>query len=172
MGGRRPRTVHHALAGKIPAGTTTNHIAGNIDVLPTFAALAGATLPKVTLDGCDISTLLFDKEPKPVRDTHLYYGANQNLAAIRQGDWKLMLNAPQNKPQGQNKKQAEGKKQGKKQATAEEDSLPWLYNLATDPAETTNVSAKHPEIVAKLQAEAKTRNDELQANKRPVGKLE
>jgi len=158
--------------GKIPAGTTVNHIAGNIDVLPTFAALAGTALPKVTLDGRDISPLLFDKEPKPVRDTHLYYGANQNLAAIRQGDWKLMLNAPQNKPQNQNKKQPDAKKQGKKQATAEEDPLPWLYNIATDPTESTNVAAKHPEIVAKLTAEAKTRNDELQTNKRPVGKLE
>ncbi len=158
--------------GKITAGTTTNQIAGNIDVLPTLAALTGAALPKVTLDGRDIRPLLFDKEPKPVRDTHLYYGANQNLAAIRQGDWKLMLNAPQNKPQGQNKKQAEAKKQGKKQAASEEDPLPWLYNLSDDPAETTNVAAKHPEIVAKLTAEAKTRDAEVQANKRPVGKLE
>lgn len=158
--------------GKIPAGTTTNQIAGNIDVLPTFAALAGVALPKVELDGRDISTLMFDNEPRPVRDTHLYYGANQNLAAIRQGDWKLLLTSPQNKPQGQNKKQAEGKKQGKKQADPDEDPLPWLYNLAEDPAETTNVAAKHPEIVAKLQSEAKTRNAELQEHKRPVGKLE
>ncbi len=155
--------------GKIPAGTTVNQIAGNIDVLPTFAALAGASLPKVTLDGRDIRPLMFDKEPKPVRDTHLYYGANQNLAGIRQGDWKLLLSAAQNQNQAAKKEAA---KAAPKQPSKEPDPLPWLYNLADDPTESTNVAAKHPEIVSKLKKEAQTRGEELNSQKRPIGKLE
>lgn len=159
--------------GKIPAGTTVNQIAGNIDVLPTFAALTGASLPRVTLDGRDIRPLMFDKEPKPVRDTHLYYAANQNLAGIRQGDWKLLLASPTNANQAAKKEAAkDAPKKGAKQAEKEPDPLPWLYNLADDPTESTNVAAKHPEIVAKLKKEAQTRNEELLGNKRPIGKLE
>lgn len=155
--------------GKIPAGTTVNQIAGNIDILPTFAALAGTPLPQVTLDGRDISPLLFDKEPQPVRETHCYWSRNQQLDGIRQGDWKLLLNGPQNPNQAAKKEAA---KEGKKQAAPAQDPLPWLYNLSDDPAETTNVAAKHPKIVAKLRAEAKTHSEDLLSNKRPVGKAE
>jgi arylsulfatase A len=156
--------------GKIPAGTTTNQIAGNIDMLPTFTAITGASLPKVTLDGRDISPLMFTKDPPPVRDTHLYYGGNQQLAGIRQGDWKLLLTAPAANPNQAAKQEA--KKEGKKQPAKQADPLPWLYNLADDPTETTNVAAKHPEIVAKLTAAAQAHNEELNQNKRPLGKVE
>ena len=153
--------------GKIPAGTTVNHIAGNIDLLPTFAHLTGQPLPKVVLDGRDITGLLLDKEPAVVRDTHLYYGADQKLAAIRQGDWKLFLTSPT-----PNAKQAETKADGKKGKQPVEETLPILYNLHDDPVESTNIVAKHPEIVAKLTQEAATRDAELQAHKRPAGKVE
>lgn len=156
--------------GKIPAGTTCDQIAGNIDVLPTFAALTGAALPKVELDGRDISPLLFDKEPKAVRDTHCYWSRNQQLDGIRSGDWKLLLHAPVANANQAAKQEA--KKEGKKQPAQAADPLPWLYNLANDPTESTNVAAKHPEIVAKLTAEAKTRSEELLSHKRPIGKAE
>ncbi len=147
--------------GRIPAATSCDEILGNIDMLPTFAKLAGATLnADKTIDGRDVSTLLFDATPGPVRDTHLYYDSGiGQLMAIRQGDWKLFIKTPVEKG---------GKRKGKK---AVQDSSPALYNLKTDVAETTDVASRNPEIVARLAAEAKTRNAEIMANQRPAGTL-
>ncbi len=146
--------------GKIPAATTCDQIIGNIDMLPTFASLAGAKLnPNTTIDGVDASSLLFDATPKAARDTHLYYNPNiGEVSAIRQGDWKLFLQTPVRKMNESNKT---GPNTG-----------PALYNLKTDEAETTNVAGKNPEIVTRLAAEAEKRNAEIMANQRPAGTLE
>ena len=140
--------------GKISAGTTCNQIAGNIDVLPTFAKLIGVKPPEDrVIDGRDITSLMFDAKAGPVRDVHLYFNGGSKLAAIRQGDWKLFL-LPANE---------------KKKEKAIE---PGLYNLADDPGETTDVSAKHPEVAAKLRAEAAKREAEINRNKRPHGTVD
>ncbi len=147
--------------GKIPAATTCDQILGNIDMLPTFANLAGAILdPDKTIDGMDVSSLLFDAVPKTARDTHLYYDAAiGQVIAIRQGDWKLFLQIPFEKG-------GKGKGKGKK---ARPDSGPALYNLKTDEAEATNVAGENPEIVTRLAAEAEKRNAEIMAHQRPAG---
>lgn len=151
--------------GRIPAGSTCNQIAGNIDLLPTFAKLVGVEPPKDrVLDGRDITPLMFDSNSGPVRDTHLYFTAQQNLAAIRQGDWKLFLTEPTSG--------AGAKKKAAKKTPAEADSTgPVLYNIAADPSETKDVAADHPEIVAKLQAEAARREAEIKELRRPAGQL-
>jgi arylsulfatase A-like enzyme len=139
--------------GRIPAGTTCERIAGNIDVLPTLAKVIGAEAPKDrVIDGRDLSPLLADPSAPPVRDTHLYVTAAQKLEAIRQGKWKLFLLEP-----------AKRKGETSRQTGA-------LYDLSTDLAELTDVSAKHPEVVATLRQEATTRWTELEAHKRPIGK--
>ena len=148
--------------GKIPAGTTCNQIAGNIDILPTFAKLTGVEPAKDrVLDGRDITPLMFNSNAGPVRDTHLYIGGNQ-AAAIRQGDWKLFL-----KGDGANKKAK--KAAGTETKPPKGGPVPSLYNLATDPGETQDVAAANPEIVARLKQELLTRDAEIQANKRPAG---
>jgi arylsulfatase A len=141
---------------RIPAGSTCEQIAGNIDLLPTFAKLAGVEIANDrVLDGRDITSLMFDAEAGPVRDTHLYFSANQTVAAIRQGDWKLFLSSPA----------AKGK--GKRDAQ----SGPVLYNLASDPAETKDVAAEHPEVVARLKEDAARREAEIKEHRRPAGNL-
>lgn len=138
--------------GKIPAGTTCDQILGNIDLLPTFAKLSGAVLEtERILDGKDVSSLLTDDSPVPVRDTHLYYGGDSRLAAIRQGDWKLFLGG-----------------KGPKE-TAPNNAL---YNLKEDLGETTDVSAAHPDIVSRLREEAARRDAEILAHKRPAGRID
>jgi arylsulfatase A len=143
-------------AGRIPAGTTCNQIAGNIDLLPTFAELVGAELASDrVLDGRSITSLMFNRDAGPVRDTHLYYTANQTVAAIRQGDWKLFVLAPPG-----NARQT--------QAASE----PVLYNLASDPAETQDVAKDHPQVVARLKDEAARREAEIKQHRRPAGNIE
>lgn len=151
--------------GKIPAGTTCKQIAGNIDMLPTFAKLVGGEVPKDrVIDGRDITTLMFDPNAAPVRDTHLYYSGS-NLAAIRQGDWKLFLKPSENK-----KKAPKGKKETP--AKDEEKSKgPELYNLAEDQGEAKNLASENPAMVEKLMAEARQREAEVIANTRPIGNV-
>lgn len=145
--------------GRIPAGTSCSQIAGNIDVLPTLAKLVGTELPQNReFDGRDISSLMFQVGAPAVRDTHLYFNGAGALAAIRQGDWKLILATPNRPQQAQNKN-----------PNAPVELM--LFNLAKDPAETTNIAAENTEIVSRLKAEAEKRGDEIKAHRRPAGEV-
>ena len=155
--------------GRIPTGTTCGQIAGNIDILPTFAKLVGTPLPTDrVLDGRDITSLMFQANASPVRDTHLYYTRGAELGAIRQGDWKLFITKPEDKQAG--KKLESQAKDGKTKNAAPPPT--GLYNLAKDPGETADVSAEHPEIVARLTAEAKQREREITEHRRPAGQVQ
>lgn len=144
--------------GRIPEGKTCPQIAGNIDMLPTFASLIGAQAPKDrVIDGRDITSLMFRADAPPVRDTHLHFPRDSNeLAAIRQGDWKLHLMPPQRRP----------KQKGEESAGP---FVPVLYDLAKDPGETIDVASQNPEVVARLTAEAQKRVQEISKNRRPAG---
>lgn len=150
--------------GLIPAGTTCNQIAGNIDLLPTFAKISGAALPTDrVLDGRDITSLLFQTNAPAVRDTQLHFNAwDEQLGAIRQGDWKLFLTSPTRKKKGATATA--------KNAVAEVGAGA-LFNLATDPYETTDIAAAHTDVVARLRAEAERRDAEIRGHRRPAGEL-
>jgi hypothetical protein len=83
----------------------------------------------------------------------LYFNAGQKLEAIRQGQWKLFL-------------LDSSKRKGEPVRTAHA-----LYDLSKDLAELENVAAQYPDIVARLKKEAAERLAEIEANKRPIGKL-
>lgn len=160
--------------GQIAAGSECRQIAGNIDVLPTLAKLAGApigsehTLAGRTIDGRDISSLLLNPSAGPVRNTH-YYFHGERLSAVRQGPWKLFVTAGGNNP---NKNQNADKKNGKKnQAKGATPQGPELYQLLDDPYETKNVAGEHPTVVDELRKAAQQFEAEIQANKRPAGSV-
>ncbi len=118
--------------GRIPAGTQTDAICGMFDILPTFAALAGAPLPTDRkLDGKNIWPVLSGRETDAAPHDTFYYYRGLKLEAVRYGDWKLRL------------------------ADRE------LYNLREDIGETTNVAARHPDVVEKLLAVAEKMKDDL-----------
>ncbi|MFM7605669.1 MAG: sulfatase [Prosthecobacter sp.] len=155
--------------GKIPAGSTCGQVAGNIDVLPTLAKISGAELPKDrVLDGRDITSLMFQKDAPAVRDMHLYFSAQMKLAAIRHRDWKLFITPPDTKG-----KTAKTTKKGEpqKKKVNEPAEIP-LFNLATDPYETTNVAAQNPEIVEKLKKLAAECEKEILKHQRPAGEIQ
>ncbi len=134
--------------GHIPAGTSCDQICGTIDLLPTLAKIAGATVDSHrTIDGVDISTLLISANPTGGRDTHLYFNAAQQLVAIREGDWKLFIKS---------------QRPTKVDPTA-------LYNLKDDIGESRNVAAEYPDLVQQLMNKAKTAAAEIESSKRPVG---
>jgi arylsulfatase A len=76
--------------GKIPAGATCDAITGMIDVLPTFAKLAGAKLPERKIDGADMWPFLSGQTQQSGHNEFLYY-RGLKLEAVRQGPWKLHL---------------------------------------------------------------------------------
>jgi arylsulfatase A len=127
--------------GKIAAGSTSDEVTGMIDFLPTFAALAGAPLPKEKIDGGDITPILWGqpKATTPHQEGYLFFHHN-HLQAIRRGPWKLYFTPEP------------GKRVQKAKANASDGESPRLYHLENDLGETTNVAASHPEVVSELTA--------------------
>jgi len=109
--------------GRIPKGTETDQVLTTMDLLPTFAKLAGAKIPQDrVIDGKDVWPVLAgDKKGGPPREPFYYYNKNQ-LEAVRHGDWKY------HRRNGQS----------------------FLYNLRKDVGETQNLIDQHPQITAEL----------------------
>lgn len=142
--------------GKIPAGTVCSELAATIDILPTFAKLAGGKAPTDrVIDGKDISQLMFKPGSKTPHEAYYFYRGN-NLQAVRSGKWKLNL------PRGRRK----GKKNQAQQKPAGQ-----LHDLSTDIGEKKDVAKEHADIVEKLTAKAKQFDAALKQNKRPAGSL-
>ncbi len=112
-------------------------LGATMDLLPTFCALAGVEAPADrTMDGYDLSPLLFGKAEKGPRD-EIFYWRSEQLYAVRQGPWKAHFIT-------------EGCYGiGSKKTVHEK---PELYHLDTDPSEKYNVAADHPEVVERLTA--------------------
>jgi N-acetylgalactosamine-6-sulfatase len=121
--------------GKIRASVfDETSVIGAVDFLPTVCALAGAALPAgAQLDGEDVSDILLSGRSRP-RKAPLYWEWRSMVfgdpeytpppIAVRDGKWKLLTD--------RDRKRVE------------------LFDIPADPAETQNVAAAHPEVVARL----------------------
>ena len=79
--------------GRIPAGSVNGAMAMNIDLLPTLAAIAGASLPSwATLDGRNIVPILAGESNKSPHQA-LYFFNHDRIAAVRTQDWKIVVRA-------------------------------------------------------------------------------
>ena len=147
--------------GNIPAGSECPTPAMTIDLLPTVAELIGARLPRHPIDGKSIVHLLKGtSDTSPHEAYYFYYG--RQLQAIRMGKWKLHF------PHGY--RTMAGRPGGT-------DGIPTrysqakiglaLFDMEKDIGETTDVKAKHPDIVKQLQALGEQMRNELGDNGRP-----
>lgn len=127
--------------GYVPAGTVCDEIATTMDVLPTFAALAGSEPPQDRkIDGYDIRPLITaGANAKTPYEYLLYYFGNE-LHAVRSGRWKLRV---RNHLRNENIYNY----------TAPSDVFlpPALYDLQRDPGEQKSVLHNHPEIAKRLR---------------------
>lgn len=104
---------------------TVNEVIHAVDVYPTLAALAGASIAKCKpLDGVNVWDAIAEGKPSP--RTEVIYNVEPFRGGVRQGDWKLVWR------------------------TILPSSVE-LYNLADDPYEQNNVAAANPDKVAELQ---------------------
>jgi arylsulfatase A-like enzyme len=142
--------------GKIPAGSTCNELTGTIDVLPTFARLAGAEVPHDRkIDGRDIWPLLSGQPGAKTPHDRFYFYWNLGLEAVRSGPWKLHLPHEYRMLAGEPGK--DGQPGPYKTARIELA----LYNLENDIGESRNVADEHPEVVQQLLALAEEAREDL-----------
>ena len=128
--------------GHIPAGTTNKEPMHAVDWYPTLVKLAGAPASqKLAPDGLDLWPTLTQGAKSP-HDAILLMGTTPGRAAVRMGDWKLLLNASET-----NAVEA---------ATADEKPVKEngveLYNLADDISESKNLAGAQPQKVKELRA--------------------
>jgi arylsulfatase len=122
-----PAILHWPAGLKQKPGTVVSSPAHLVDVLPTFADIAGATIPPTfpgrepsPLAGISLAPIIAGGEITARPPIHLLFASDRGL---RDGDWKLVSFQSQ----------------------------PWeLYHMPTDRTENHNVAAQLPEIVARM----------------------
>jgi len=128
--------------GRVPAGRTSSQLICHTDLLATVADMVGERLPEdAGEDSVSILPALLGRDRAPLREAVVHHSIN-GVFAIRQAEWKLAY-SPGSGGWGK-PGDAEARKSG----------LPdlQLYDLANDLAETRNLQAEKPEVVAKLSA--------------------
>jgi arylsulfatase len=129
-----------------------DRLAAHIDLFPTFAALAGAEVPAATAAGFDGRSLvpLLANPAAPWAERFLFThvgrwprgddpkGFKVTNCSVRHDHWTLVSTPARPKPKGF--------------ASVAADPEPeWqLFDLKADPGETTDVSAAHPDVVARM----------------------
>lgn len=120
--------------GKVPSDKVDDlTVISAVDLLPTFCSLAGIELSEsLDLDGQDMSQALKGKpleREKPLMWEYRWcpwgrHLQNAPMLAMRDGDWKLLMN-----PDGSRKE---------------------LYNLKQNPSEVDNLAYENPEILERM----------------------
>ncbi len=118
--------------GRVAPGSTSAHMAGFHDVLPTFAELAGATAP-AGLDGISFAPELRGEEQLAHDELYWAFFERGGARALRAGRWKLV-----EQPYG---------------------SAPRLYDVEADVGEENDLAAANPELVAELRARMEGRHE-------------
>lgn len=111
--------------GTLPAGTTSRQVGATMDVTATLLAAAGADASSARLEGIDLLPML---KGAPQERTRTIFWRNatggSTQRAVRQGDWKLLLDGPQE----------------------------FLFNLREDIGERNDLARSNPDRVRSLKA--------------------
>jgi len=140
-GGYRVPGIFH-WPGKIKPATVPG-MAANLDLYATFATLTGGQQPQ-ELSGyqsLDLTETLLRGKPSP-RTQWLFSGS---AIAFRSGDYKIHLST----------KDRSSNPDTRQREPATQHATPLLFNLSRDLGERTDLSARHPEIIQRLQTELK-----------------
>ena len=115
--------------GNIAAGSTTDHLSAQYDVMATVTDLVGIETPHDS-DGISFLPVLLGKEDEQEKHDFLYfeYPAKGGQVAVRMGKWKGVKTDLRSDPRN-----------------------PWeLYDLGADRFESNNVAGQHPEVLRQL----------------------
>ena len=114
---------------RIKAGSQSDHISAFWDLLPTFAEVAGAEIPK-NIDGISfLPALLGNKDQQEHEYLYWEFHEQGGKQAVRQGKWKAV----------------------KLQVFGSETPVIELYDLSADIGEQHDIADRHPERVKELE---------------------
>lgn len=115
--------------GKIAAGSTSTHLSGFQDLLPTLAELGGGDVPG-EIDGISMKPTLLGEPENQQQHLYLYweFTEQQGKRAIRKGNWMLVQT----------------------KVGTDQPSSPALFDLHEDLSEGRDVAADHLEVVQEL----------------------
>jgi arylsulfatase A-like enzyme len=112
--------------GTLPAGLQVPAPVSHVDIFTTAAAAAGAAPPADRpMDGVNLLPHALGRAGE--RPHQRLYWRTDDYLALRDGDWKLQV--------------------------AQRPQKTWLFNLAADPTEKSDLAAREPERVAALKAQ-------------------
>ena len=130
--------------GRIPAGQRLREPMHMVDWYPTLIKLGGGSLEqKLPIDGLDVWPTLTVGAPTPHDAILCVSTQGPALAAVRMGEWKLIVSGHGEAGDGEAKNKAK-KTTGKYESVA-------LYNLTEDPSESKNLAAAQPERVKAMR---------------------
>ena len=110
---------------QLPAGRTSSQVGSVLDFAPTFAAITGSPVPAdAKLEGTNLIPLLKEGVARQERTLFWRYtvGQTRRQRAVRQGDWKLIIDGPN----------------------------PMLFDLSKDIGERVDVANQRQDIVRRL----------------------
>ncbi len=112
--------------GHIPSGAASNEIVHEMDLFPTFARIAGATVPEDrVIDGVDQTDFLLGRQQKSNREGLIVY-MGEEIFGVKWRNWKVNF-----------------KEQDTVFGETRSYGTPRVYNLLTDPQEGENVLFPH-----------------------------
>ena len=142
---------------EIKANTIIDEPVMGIDWMPTFSHITGSKLSDNKIDGKNIWPLLTQKQKKsPHKELYFYYRQNE-LHAVRSGNWKLYF--------PRTYRSLNGKEGGKNGIPVKYDynevKSNELYNLKEDPSEVKNIYLQNIEKANELEKMAENARKEL-----------
>jgi arylsulfatase A-like enzyme len=127
--------------GKVPAGSTAPQMVSIVDILATTAEIVGTPLPTKEVgaeDSRSFLSVLTGAADVKGREDMIVHSAD-GVFALRKGRWKWIEGVPVEEIKDGVRKTRKGQFHSQ------------LYDTVADPAETKDVSAEHPEVVAELR---------------------
>jgi arylsulfatase A len=130
--------------GLTKAGSVSDALISQIDLMGTFAAALGVELPDDAAEDSHNMLPLFQGKTEKVRTSHVH-NTKSNIYAMRHGDW-VLVNSKTGYHSGRNAAwEAKHKYQN-------DSASPQLYNLREDIGQRKNVAQQNPELVEQLTA--------------------
>ena len=126
---------------KVPAGSTAAQMVSVVDILATASEIVGQPLPAKEAGAEDSRSFLpalLGAPDAPGRDDMIVHSAD-GVFALRKGRWKWIEGVPVDEIK-------DGVRKSRKEQFRSQ-----LYDTVADPAETKDVAAAHPEVVAELK---------------------
>ena len=165
--------------GKVPAGTKSDALISQIDLLPTLAAVSGASLSDDdVIDGVDQHSEMTGTATKPARDMLIISPNSPMHLTVRRGKWVYIPSRDEGGFQGKKigdhllggaaaQQLTELVNSDVVEGAIRNNAPPaQLYDLQADPYQARNVHDEHPDVVAELATDLKNWQAEIPSSER------